>query len=87
MTGPQYETPAEIRMFRMLGADTVGMSTAIEATAAKHMGMRVCAINCVTNMAAGINDSVPSHEEVTATANKAGKDFSILLKELITRMS
>ena len=87
VTGPQYETPAEIRMFRMLGADTVGMSTAIEATAAKHMGMRVCAINCVTNMAAGINDSVPSHEEVTATANKAGKDFSILLKELITRMS
>ena len=87
VTGPQYETPAEIRMFRMLGADTVGMSTAIEATAAKHMGMRVCAINCVTNMAAGINNSVPSHEEVTATANKAGKDFSILLKELITRMS
>ena len=87
VTGPQYETPAEIHMFRMLGADTVGMSTAIEATAAKHMGMRVCAINCVTNMAAGINNSVPSHEEVTATANKAGKDFSILLKELITRMS
>lgn len=87
VTGPQYETPAEIRMFRMLGADTVGMSTAIEATAAKHMGMRVCAITCVTNMAAGINNSVPSHEEVTATANKAGKDFSILLKELITRMS
>lgn len=87
VTGPQYETPAEIRMFRMLGADTVGMSTAIEATAAKHMGMRVCAINCVTNMAAGINNSVPSHEEVTATANKAGKDFSLLLKELITRMS
>lgn len=87
VTGPQYETPAEIRMFRMLGADTVGMSTAIEATAAKHMGMRVCAINCVTNMAAGINNSVPSHEEVTATANKAGNDFSILLKELITRMS
>ena len=87
VTGPQYETPAEIRMFRMLGADTVGMSTAIEATAAKHMGMRVSAINCVTNMAAGINNSVPSHKEVTATANKAGKDFSILLKELITRMS
>ncbi|MBQ5343439.1 MAG: purine-nucleoside phosphorylase [Oscillospiraceae bacterium] len=86
VTGPQYETPAEIRMFRLLGADTVGMSTAIEATAAKHMGMRVCAINCVTNMAAGIYDSVPSHEEVTAIANKAGKDFSTLLKELITRM-
>jgi purine-nucleoside phosphorylase len=86
VTGPQYETPAEIRMFRLLGADTVGMSTAIEATAAKHMGMRICAINCVTNMAAGINDSSPSHEEVTAIANKAGKDFSTLLKELITRM-
>ena len=86
VTGPQYETPAEIRMFRLLGADTVGMSTAIEATAAKHMGMRVCAINCVTNMAAGIYDSVPSHAEVTAIANKAGKDFSTLLKELITRM-
>ncbi|MBR5045645.1 MAG: purine-nucleoside phosphorylase, partial [Oscillospiraceae bacterium] len=86
VTGPQYETPAEIRMFRLLGADTVGMSTAIEATAARHMGMRVCAINCVTNMAAGINDSAPSHEEVTAIANKAGKDFSTLLRELITRM-
>ncbi len=86
VTGPQYETPAEIRMFRLLGADTVGMSTAIEATAAKHMGMRICAINCVTNMAAGINDSSPSHEEVTAIANKAGKDFSTLLTELITRM-
>lgn len=86
VTGPQYETPAEIRMFRMLGADTVGMSTAIEATAAKHMGMRICAINCVTNMAAGINNSVPSHEEVTEIANKAGKDFSTLLRELITRM-
>ncbi|MBR5979811.1 MAG: purine-nucleoside phosphorylase [Oscillospiraceae bacterium] len=86
VTGPQYETPAEIRMFRLLGADTVGMSTAIEATAARHMGTRVCAINCVTNMAAGINDSAPSHEEVTAIANKAGKDFSTLLRELITRM-
>ena len=52
--GPQYETPAEIRMFRLLGADTVGMSTAVEAIAARHMGMRVCAINNITNIAAGM---------------------------------
>jgi len=84
--GPQYETAAEIMMYKLLGADTVGMSTAIEAVAAGHMGMRVCAINCVTNMAAGLSSVKISHEEVTETANRVGRDFSTLLSTLIERM-
>lgn len=84
--GPQFETPAEIRMYRTLGADTVGMSTAVEAIAARHMDMRVCDINCVTNMAAGMKDTGISGEEVTAASDEAAGRFTTLLTELITRM-
>lgn len=85
VTGPQYETPTEIKIFRSLGADTVGMSTVVEAIAAKHMDMRVCVINCVTNMAAGLQDTV-SHEEVKSSSDKAGENFSKLVDGLLREM-
>lgn len=84
--GPQFETPAEIELFRTLGADTVGMSTAVEAIAARHMGMRVCDINCVTNMAAGMEDARILPEDVNSAANEAEDDFTTLLSELIAKM-
>lgn len=84
--GPQYETPAEIRMFRSLGADTVGMSTAVETIAARHMDMRVCCINSVTNMAAGIEEHGFSHEDVLQTADEQEEKFTTLLTRLITEM-
>lgn len=82
-TGPQFETPAEIRMYRALGADTVGMSTAVEAIAAHHMGLRVCAVNCVTNMAAGIDAHTLTHEEVKETADRVAGDFSKLIMGIV----
>ncbi len=81
-TGPNYETPAEIRMARAWGADAVGMSTACEAMAARHMGMEVCGISCITNMAAGISNTVLDHKEVQETADRVAKSF----KELITKL-
>ncbi len=81
--GPAYETPAEIRMARTLGADAVGMSTAVEAMAAKHCGMRVCGISCITNMASGILDAPLSHEEVKETANAVADAFANLMQGLI----
>ena len=68
LTGPNYETPAEIRMVRSWGADAVGMSTACEAMAARHMGMEVCGISCITNMAAGVSKEKLNHAEVQETA-------------------
>lgn len=85
-SGPQYETPAEICMARTLGADAVGMSTVCEAIAAHHMGMEVCAISCITNLAAGMLDQPITHEEVGAAAAKAEKNFSELVSEIIKRM-
>lgn len=82
-TGPQYETPAEIRMFRTLGASAVGMSTGIEAVAARHMGMRVCGISCISNMAAGILDQPLNHKEVQETADKVAASFKALINDLI----
>lgn len=81
--GPNFETPAEIRMFRTLGADAVGMSTVCEAIAARHMGMRVCAVSCITNMACGILPQPLSHEEVQATANRVRDQFEGLVLEMI----
>lgn len=81
--GPNYETPAEIRMFRTLGADAVGMSTVCEAIAARHMGLRVCAISCITNMACGILPQPLSHEEVQQTADRVKDKFQALVLEIL----
>lgn len=81
--GPNYETPEEIKMLELLGADAVGMSTVCEAIAAKHMGMRISALSCISNMAAGITGRPLSHEEVKETADKVSKDFKRLIRELV----
>ena len=83
LTGPTYETPAEIKMLGMMGADSVGMSTACEAAAACHAGMRVCGISCITNQAAGISETPLSHEEVFETANRVAPLFRQLVRESI----
>lgn len=85
-TGPNYETPAEIRMFKALGAGAVGMSTACEAMVAKHMGLEVCGISCVTNLAAGLSDKALSHEEVQEIADRVSGDFQGLLWELLASL-
>lgn len=82
-TGPSYETPAEIRAFRTLGADAVGMSTVPEAIVANHSGVRVCGLSCITNLAAGLSDQQLSHDEVTATAERVKEQFADLLEELV----
>lgn len=81
--GPQYETPAEIRMMRTLGADAVGMSTACEAIAAHHAGMIICGISCITNAAAGMSGTPLSHDEVKKSADSAEKIFCKLMTETI----
>ncbi len=86
-TGPSYESPEEIRAFRTLGADAVGMSTAVEAIAANHMGMRVCGISCISNMAAGMNTRPLTHEEIKEAADKAAPDFKALVTESIITMN
>lgn len=86
LTGPTYETPAEIRMLGILGADSVGMSTACEATAGHHAGMRVCGISCITNLAAGISPTPLSHQEVFDTANRIAPYFRKLVRASIEAM-
>ena len=83
LTGPAYETPAEISMCRAMGADAVGMSTACEAQAAKHMGMKVVGISCISNLAAGISPKPLSHAEITETADAVAPMFKQLLTETI----
>ncbi len=87
MTGPSYETPAEIRYLRTIGADLVGMSTVPEVIAAAHMGIRVLGISCVTNMAAGILDQPITTEEVIETGERVKADFMALLRAVIPRMN
>ena len=82
-TGPSYETPAEIRMCRTLGGDAAGMSTACEAMAARHMGMKVCGISCITNLAAGMSTQKLDHKEVQETADRVAEDFKRLVTESI----
>lgn len=86
LTGPSYETPAEIRMCRSWGADAVGMSTACEAMAAKHMGMQVCGISCITNLAAGMSNKPLDHKEVQETADRVEAEFKKLVTETIRLM-
>lgn len=83
MKGPCYETPAEIRALRVLGADAVGMSTVPEAIVARHSGMKVVAVSCITNMAAGVTDKKLSHEEVKATADRVKGEFKEIIKEYL----
>ncbi len=85
-SGPNFETPAEIRAYGALGADVVGMSTACEAVAAIHMGMKVCGISCISNMAAGISKNPLTHAEVQETANRVAPDFKRLVTETILRI-
>lgn len=81
LTGPAYESPAEIRMCRALGADAVGMSTACEAVAANHMGYKICGISCISNLASGMTQQPLSHKEVQETADRMAVQF----EELVTR--
>lgn len=84
--GPSYETPAEIRMFRKLGADAVGMSTVPEVIVAVHSGMKVLGISCISNMAAGILDQPLSHEEVMETAEQVKSKFLTLVKGIVHKL-
>ena len=86
LSGPQFETPQEITMCRTLGADAVGMSTACEAIAARHMGMKIVGISCISNTAAGIYPIPLSHEEVQETADRVAPQFKKLVTESIIRM-
>src|ERR1022692_3197249 len=86
LAGPSYETPAEIRYLRTIGADLVGLSTVPEAIAARHMGIRVLGISCVTNMAAGILDQPITAEEVMETGERVKADFVALLRAIIPRL-
>lgn len=85
-TGPSYESPAEVKLAGLLGADAVGMSTAVEAIAANHMGMKICGISCVCNMAAGISETPLSHAEVQQAANDASVNFKKLVTACVKQM-
>ena len=85
-TGPNFESPAEIRMFAALGADAVGMSTACEAIAARHAGVKVCGISCISNMACGITGEELSHLDVQAVADRRGEEFQRLVTKIIEKL-
>ena len=86
LTGPSFESPAEIRMLRTLGCDAVGMSTVVEAIAANHMGMKICGISCICNLAAGMTANPLNHEEVQEAADKAAPNFKRLVTESVKGM-
>jgi purine-nucleoside phosphorylase len=86
LLGPSYETPAEIRYLRAIGADAVGMSTAAEAIAARHMGVEVLGISCITNMAAGVLPQPLDHQEVMETARRVRDQFVALLESIIAKL-
>lgn len=84
-SGPNFETPAEIRMYARLGADAVGMSTACEAAAARHVGVRVCGISCISNMASGLSSEALSHLDVQAVADRRAGEFTRLVTRIIEK--
>ena len=86
LSGPSFESPAEIRMLRTLGTDAVGMSTAVEAIAANHCGLKVCGVSCICNLAAGMTDKPLTHEEVQEAADKAAEGFARLVTRSIQSM-
>ena len=83
LRGPQFETPAEVRACRILGADALGMSTAVEAIAARHMGLRVCGISCITNLAAGMSETTLTQEEVMETGQRVAEQFATLVSRSV----
>lgn len=86
LTGPSFESPAEIRMLRTLGCDAVGMSTVVEAITANHMGMRICGVSCICNLAAGMSANPLSHQEVQEAADKVAPHFKKLVTESVKGM-
>ena len=86
MPGPSYETPAEVKMANIIGADVIGMSTAPEAVVANHCGMDIIGLSCITNYAAGVSDKKLSHDEVIETANKVKLKFKTLIKAVIKEL-
>lgn len=87
LTGPNFETPAEVKMCRTLGADAVGMSTACEGIAANHMGMKICGISCISNLACGLTDQPLTHQEVQETADRVAPLFEKLVTASIVNMA
>ena len=87
LTGPKFASPAEIRMCKAIGADAVGMSTACEAIAANHMGMRVCGISCISNLAAGISENPLTHAEIQETADRVAPLFQQLITASIVNIA
>jgi purine-nucleoside phosphorylase len=87
VSGPTYETPAEIKYLKIIGGNAVGMSTAPEVIAANHMGLRVCAVSCITNKAAGLSKQKLSHDDVTETAKKVESLFSSFVTDFISNIS
>jgi purine-nucleoside phosphorylase len=87
LSGPTYETPAEIRMYRLLGADALGMSTVPEAIIARHQGMKVVGISCITNFAAGMTDEEIDHDHVMETGARVADIFKELLRRVIREIS
>ena len=85
LTGPSFESPAEIQLLHRLGVDAVGMSTVVEAIAANHMGMKICCISCVSNLAAGMTDNPLTHEEVQEAANVAAPKFTRLVSTAVAK--
>lgn len=86
LTGPSFESPADVRMMRVLGSDAVGMSTVVEAIAANHMGMRICGVSCISNLAAGMTANPLTHTEVQEAADMAAPNFKKLVTESIKKM-
>ncbi|MBC7900971.1 MAG: purine-nucleoside phosphorylase [Saprospiraceae bacterium] len=87
LSGPTYETPSEIHLYRLLGADAVGMSTVPEAIAARHQGMKVLGISCITNFGAGMTEELINHEEVMETGAKVAEIFKELLRRVILKLN